>query len=190
MVNGQPPLPSQKKQLTPLYIFISESVELSLYSCIVGLDVEIQWSELFLLRVICTPQCDHIELSSKTNVLKQLQTVWEVSKYLKGNRLLKLLCSYWLFLHVRTSLLKLFCCVEPSVLWCYNTVAIEKDGHVVPRGGHSCVGTNGYVRLTWISFSAFYEQEGCTKMGISELEGFLKRWSDEPMGPRVWSTDY
>ncbi len=42
---------SQKKQLTQLCIFISESVELSLYSWIVGLDVDIQWSELFLLRV-------------------------------------------------------------------------------------------------------------------------------------------
>ncbi len=57
------------------------------------------------------------------------------------------------------------------------------------RGGHSSGGINGYVRLTGISFSAFYEQEGCTKMGISKHEGSLKWWSDEPMGPRVWSTD-
>ncbi len=35
-------LHSQQKQLTPLYIFISESVELSLYSWIVGLGVDIQ----------------------------------------------------------------------------------------------------------------------------------------------------
>ena len=58
-----------------------------------------------------------------------------------------------------------------------------------PQGGHSCVGNNGYVRLTGISFSAFYEQEGCTKMGTTEQEGSLKWCSDEPMGPRVRSTD-
>ncbi len=38
-------------------------------------------------------------------------------------------------------------------------------------GGYSCVGTNRYVRLTVISFSAFYEREGCTKMGTPEQEG-------------------
>ncbi len=42
---------SQKKQLTPLYIFISVSFELSLYIWIGGLDDDIQVSELFLLRV-------------------------------------------------------------------------------------------------------------------------------------------
>ncbi len=57
------------------------------------------------------------------------------------------------------------------------------------RGGHACVGTNGYVRLTGMFFSAFYEQEGCTKMGTTEQEGSLKWCSDEPRGPRVRSTD-
>ena len=42
---------SQKKQLTPLYIFISASLELSLYSWIACLDDDIQLNELFLLRV-------------------------------------------------------------------------------------------------------------------------------------------
>ena len=42
---------SQKKQLTPLYIFISASFELSLYSWIDGLDDDIQWNGVFLLRV-------------------------------------------------------------------------------------------------------------------------------------------
>ncbi len=62
--------------------------------------------------------------------------------------------------------------------------------HLPPGGGgcHSCVGTNGHVRLTGISLSAFYEQEGCSKLGTSEQEGSLKWWSDEPMGPGVWST--
>ncbi len=32
------------------------------------------------------------------------------------------------------------------------------------------LGPTGYVRLTRKSFSAFYEQEGCTKMGTSEQE--------------------
>ncbi len=41
-------------------------------------------------------------------------------------------------------------------------------------GGYSCVRTNGYVRLTGISFLALYEQEGCTKMGTTEQEGSLK----------------
>ncbi len=44
-------LHSQKKQLTPLQIIIWVSVELSLYSWIACLDDDIQWSELFLLRV-------------------------------------------------------------------------------------------------------------------------------------------
>ena len=43
---------SQKKQLTPLYIFISAILELSLYSWIACLDDDIQLSELFLLRVL------------------------------------------------------------------------------------------------------------------------------------------
>ncbi len=43
---------SQKKQLTPLYIFISVSFELSLCSWIAGLDDDTQGSELFLLRVL------------------------------------------------------------------------------------------------------------------------------------------
>ena len=42
---------SQKKQLIQLYIFISKSFELPLYSWIAGLHDDIQWSELFLLRV-------------------------------------------------------------------------------------------------------------------------------------------
>ena len=41
----------QKTQLTPLYIFISVSCELYLYSWIVGLDDDIQCNELFLPRV-------------------------------------------------------------------------------------------------------------------------------------------
>ncbi len=53
---------SQKKQLIPLYIFISESVELSSYSWIVGLDVDIQLSELFLLRVMDNESANHIFL--------------------------------------------------------------------------------------------------------------------------------
>ena len=46
---------SQKKQLTPLYIFSSVSFELSLYSWISGLDDDIKWSELFHLRVYGGP---------------------------------------------------------------------------------------------------------------------------------------
>ncbi len=42
---------SQEKQLIPLYIFISVSFELSLYSLIAGLDDNIQWNELLLLGV-------------------------------------------------------------------------------------------------------------------------------------------
>ena len=42
---------SQKKQLTQLCIFISVNFELSLYSWNRALDDDIQWSELFLLRV-------------------------------------------------------------------------------------------------------------------------------------------
>ncbi len=38
-------------------------------------------------------------------------------------------------------------------------------------GGHSCVGNDGYVRLTGISFSAFHGQEGCTKMRTTGQEG-------------------
>ena len=44
-------LHSQKKQLNPLYIFISASIELSLYSWIACLGDDIQLIELFLLRV-------------------------------------------------------------------------------------------------------------------------------------------
>ncbi len=36
---------------SPLYIFISMTVELLLRSLITGSDDDIQWSELFLLRV-------------------------------------------------------------------------------------------------------------------------------------------
>ncbi len=39
-----------------------------------------------------------------------------------------------------------------------------------------------------IFFSICYEQEECTKMGMTEQEGSLK-CSDEPIGPRVRSTD-
>ena len=41
----------QKEQLIPVYIFISASFRLSLYSWIAGLDEDEQWSELFVLRV-------------------------------------------------------------------------------------------------------------------------------------------
>ena len=41
----------QKQQLTPLYTFISVTFELFLYSWIYGLDDDIQWSELGILRV-------------------------------------------------------------------------------------------------------------------------------------------
>ncbi len=52
---------SQKKQFTPLYIFISASYELSLYSWMAGLNDNMQWSELFLLTVHC--KCNTKSLS-------------------------------------------------------------------------------------------------------------------------------
>ena len=39
-------------------------------------------------------------------------------------------------------------------------------------------------------FQHFMNRGGCTKMGTSEQEGSLKWWSDEPLGPRVRSTDH
>ncbi len=51
LIKSNRPTLSEKKQLTPLYIFNSVSFELSLHSWIAGLDDYIQWSGLFLLRV-------------------------------------------------------------------------------------------------------------------------------------------
>ncbi len=58
---------SHKKQLTPLYIFISVSFELSLYSLIAGLslysliaglDNDIQWIELSVIQIsLLLPYC-------------------------------------------------------------------------------------------------------------------------------------
>ena len=44
-------LSEETTHLTQLYIFISVSFELASYSWIAGLDYNIQWNELFLLRV-------------------------------------------------------------------------------------------------------------------------------------------
>ncbi len=49
--------------LSPLYIFISVTVELSLYSWIAGLDDDIHWSELFLLRV-----CNQVTIPIKLHI--------------------------------------------------------------------------------------------------------------------------
>ncbi len=53
---------SQKKQLTPLYIFILVSFGLSVYRLIAAWDDDIQWSELFLLRVY-TVSCRRYNLA-------------------------------------------------------------------------------------------------------------------------------
>ena len=58
-------LHSQKQQLTPLYILISMSFGLSLYSWIDGLDDDILWSELVLLRVLEILDLKNLKCGSK-----------------------------------------------------------------------------------------------------------------------------